>query len=231
MLYPTIDSLKAQSILAKLIAGESLDVESVTTWTGAGDRVDLGALDQGLTELGIDSLSEPESDRSDSARMEKLEGKLAVVVTKHLRDLPIELLDDQGFWNYLAVSRFWPFIARREAKAIQQGNGLKYVDAKHRTEQIPFRLYLRGKSVIDSAPELAWKLERSTDFWRSHIIRVRIGSNPNLATAFARLQEEERMNTSELRRYARRLNRTVTNLVVELLDQDDADALVEDLRE
>jgi hypothetical protein len=39
------------------------------------------------------------------------------------------------------------------------------------------------------------------------------------------------MNTSELRRYAKRLNRTVTNLVVELLDQDDADALVEDLRE
>lgn len=231
MLYPTIDSLKTESILSRLIASEDTDFEAVTTWTGTGDRVDLGPLDAAIAELGIPSLAATDNGKSDAARMEKLEGRLAIAITEHLRDLPTEILDDQGFWNYLAVSRFWPFIARREMSAIQKGNGIRYVDAKHRSEQIPLRLYLRAKTVIDSSPDLAWDLERSTDFWRSHIIRVSIGSNPNLATAFATLQKQDRMNTTELRRFARRLNRTVTNLVVEVLSREDANALVEDLRE
>jgi hypothetical protein len=231
MLYPTLDSLSVQSLLHKLIAGEEPDIDAVTTWTGSGDRLELHELDQALTRLGVPSLDQADGSKSDATQMEKLEGRLAIAVTEQLCDIPFEVLDDQGFWNYLAVSRFWRFIARREAKAIQKGNGIKYVDAKYRSEQIPLRLFLRGKTVIDRAPDLAWDLERSTDFWRSHVIRVRVGSNPNLATAFATVQKQERMSTNELRRFARRLNRTVTNLAVEVLDAEDATALVEDLRE
>lgn len=231
MLYPTMDSLMTQSVFGKLVANEIVDFEAVTTWTGTGDRIDLGPLDQAIAELNITSLAATGNGTSDVAQMETLEGRLSIAITEQLRKLPVEILDDQGFWNYLALSRFWPFIARREASAIQKGNGIRYVDAKHRSEQIPLRLFLRAKAVIDSSPDLAWGLERSTDFWRSHIIRVSIGSNPNLATAFATLQKEDRMNTTDLRSFARRLNRTVTNLIVEALDQDDANALVEDLRD
>lgn len=231
MLYPTIDSLKIGIVLGQLIHGAELDIESHTTWTGTGERVSLDGLDRAIEELGASVSIPAKEGKADAAQMEKLEGKLAVVVAQHLGALPIEILDDRGFWNYLAVSRFWSFISRREAAAIKNGNGINYVDARHRSEQIPLRLFLRAKAVMDSAPDLAWDLDRATDFWRSHVIRVQVGASPNLATAFARLQKQERMNTTELRSYARRLNRTVTNLVVDVLDEADAEALIDDLRE
>jgi hypothetical protein len=132
------------------------------------------------------------------------------------------------------VSRFWWFISWREAEPVNKGNAATYTSSQRNTEQIPLRLYLRAKSLYGTDEmTLAHSLKKSTDFWRSHIIRVQTGTAPNITKAFAELQADDdtRMKTDILRAYARKLNRTWTNVNLMLLDEVEAKSLIKELKE
>jgi hypothetical protein len=215
-------------LVAQLVAGEQPSIDAVATWQGTDESIDLEALDIVLEGLQ-DRLASLAADLKDK---EPFEGEVALAVYSFLEEIPTEVLDEPGFWRYLALSRFWWYIAWREAEPIANGNAATYTDARRNTEQIPLRLYLRAKAVAESEPGLVKDLNRSTDFWRSHVIRVRTGSAPRIAAAFARMQSgDQRLNTTPLRAYARRLNRTWTNVHLGLYDETRATALIEELRE
>jgi hypothetical protein len=72
---------------------------------------------------------------------------------------------------------------------------------------------------VDGQFPLAEAVSEGTDFWRSHIIRVRTGRARVLAQAFAKMQGSDRMMTDELRQFARRLNRQWSNVI--MLDYDE----------
>jgi hypothetical protein len=132
------------------------------------------------------------------------------------------------------MSRFWWFVAWREAEPLSRGNGLTYVDGRRNTEAIPLRLYLRAKAVaIGGDVNLAKELKKCTDFWRSHVTRVRTGAAPQLATAFAQMQKDQstRMATQELRAFARRVNRLWTNVQLAVYDAQEASKVLGDLRQ
>ena len=76
-------------------------------------------------------------------------------------------------------------------------------------------------------------LQHGSDFWRSHVLRVRTGTAPELTRALVEMQKDDdrRLATDPLRAYARRLNRVWTNVNLNLLDKDQASALIEELRE
>jgi hypothetical protein len=229
MRYPTLDHARLAAIVEPLIAGDNISVDAQTTWAGSGETIDLAALEATVLAANAD-LVQLALDGKVSTDKEPFEGRLAAEIYPILDALPVEVLDDPGFWRYLAVKYFWWFIAWREKDPIANGNVGTYIDAKRNTEQIPLRLYLRAKAV-GGDPHLCQALPKSADFWRSHVIRVRTGAAEPLARAFAATQEVDRMKTDPLRSYARRLNRQWANVNLVMYDQGEAEALVQGLRE
>jgi hypothetical protein len=223
--YPTIRRSVAIEIAMRLVDGTGITIDDKVEWQGSGLDVDLRPLDRAVKELRDDL--ERATQMPDH---EVFEGRLAAEVHAKLTDFNPEVLDDEGFWRYLAVSRFWWFIAWREAGPIRRGNLATYVDGHLPAESIPLRLFIRGQSVYDDGDySRAWALERSADFWRSHVLRVRAGSTPHLTRALVDLQLRHRMTTDEMRRFARLVNRTWTNVVLYLYDDASSVELVEEL--
>ncbi len=232
MRYPTLTIGHVESMVADLVKGKSVSCEKAAVWRGVGESVSFDSLDIVL-ETMRGELERHGVDPSLTSDKEPFEGELAIAVFGPLHELPIEVLDDPGFWRYLAISRFWWFVTWREAEPLARGNVLTYVDGRRNTETIPLRLYLRVRAVASSGDvDLAKDLKKCADFWRSHVTRVRTGSAPELAAAFANMQKDSssRLATTQLRSFARRLNRLWTNVQLSVYDAEQASAVIEELR-
>jgi hypothetical protein len=190
------------------------------------DLIDLSALDH-VVEFAKNLMVERNGRDKD-----QIEGLLSGMVHSALCDLPLTVLDDSGFWQFLAVKYFTPFIVWREAGAIDKGTLLTYYSADRNSEMIPLRLFLRGAiGKTGTSYEHSSLLDRATDFWRSHIIRVRTGTAPLLAQEFILNQSNEPMNTHILREFAKLLNRQWSNSELYFLDSLDSKELIDELRQ
>lgn len=230
MRYPIISRSTTEELATQLIAGHDPAIGPSVTWVGTGDDVDLTALDDAidLMRKAHDAFVKSEP----AAKPEEFEGRAAGSLHRALRDLPIEALDEPGFWRYVSLEKLWWFISVREAGSIARGNVMKYVDGLHPAECVPMRMFLRAQAIRDGDDyTLASALTRSGDFWRSHVTRVRTGSAPPLARGFARLQAQVRMPTDDLRPFARRVNRLWTNVVLDRIDDAEADHLMQELHD
>lgn len=167
-----------------------------------------------------------------SINLDKLEGEICGIVHRSLKDVPTEILDDPGFWRFLSVRYFSDFILFREQTALKAGNIAKYFLAENSTESIPLRLYIRAQAVMDDKGgyALAEAVPEGTDFWRSHIIRVRTGRARALAQSFAQLQSTKRMNTDLLRKVARGMNRRWSNVLFFDYDRKEATRLINEVK-
>ena len=77
---------------------------------------------------------------------------------------------------------------------------------------------------------LAEAVPKGTDFWRSHIIRVRTGRAQALAQSFAQIQSTQRMNTDLLREVARGMNRRWSNVLFFDYDRKEATRLITEVK-
>ena len=161
-----------------------------------------------------------------------VEGWACGLVSAALGDVPVDVLDDEEFWSYLAVRYFWEFILWREASALTEGNVHKYFNGAGGADSIPLRLHLRAQAVRveDRGHELASAVAQGTDFWRSHVLRVRLGRARPLARALATIQRDERMSTKVLRQVARRINRLWSNIVLYEYDETEGHRVISEIR-
>lgn len=220
---------RTEALVRGLVAGAPTpNWELERAWVGSGEEIPLGPLDEAMKSMKRDF--EARSPGDVHASPEAFEGRFAGEVHRTLRDLPIEALDDPGFWRYVALVHFWWFVAVREAPAIERGNVMTYVDGG--TECVPFRMFLRAQAVRDGDDyALAGALPKAADFWRSHVLRVRTATAPPLARSFARLQVDKRMVSDDVRPFARRINRLWSNIVFHDWEDADCDALLGELYE
>lgn len=222
MRYPALTQTKCAELTTQRVDGDDPSVDPHVNWLGQGDEIDLRPITVAAAE--IDDAKEHWSD-SDKDRFE---GRQCSVLAAGLAHVPTEILDDAGFWRFLAIRYFWDFIAWRESKPFASGNYMKYVDAKTNTESVLPRMYLRARATGGDG-QLAGSLTNATDFWRSHVIRVRTGTAPAIARAFAEQQGRDRLMTDSLRETAKRLNRMWTNIVLHVYDSDEARTVVEEI--
>lgn len=227
MRYPVLTRSKTEALARLLVRGEyTPNWELERDWVGSGQEVDLTEL--AAVMFDFRGAYDKREAKSPSSAPEALEGRFSGAVHRALRDLPIEALDDPGFWRYLSLVDFWWFVAIREAPAIGRGNVMTYVDGGK--ECVPFRMFLRGQAVrLDDDYELAGGLPKAADFWRSHILRVKTGTAPPLARAFVRLQMQTGMVSDDVRPFARRLNRLWTNVVFHTWTEDECFELLDGL--
>lgn len=222
MKYPVITKSKCSELAAQLWAGYQPAVDPHAEWVGFGNEIDLVPIEKAAEEITQQASEWTDRDR------DRFEGKAAMRLLDALDQVSTEALDDRGFWRFLCLRYFWDFIAWREEGPFSKGHYLKYVDAVTNTESILPRMYLRARAVGGSLyAALAASIPMGTDFWRSHVLRVRTGAAPPVTRAFAAKQSEARLMTTPLRQAARRLNRTWTNVVLHLYDDIEASRLIE----
>jgi len=231
MRYPILTHSECER-LAKIRweNGEDLTVEP--TWVGEG-----GDFNETPVQQAAEQCRELIRTNPNNSDKDRVEGRAARHLYEALKptdghySVPVHILDDPGFWRYLSIQWFWDFIAWRESKPFANGNYMKYVDAKNSTECVITRMYLRMAALGgDDQGGLASILPSATDFWRSHIIRVRTATAPQLVRAMVELQRDHRLITGDLREFAKRVNRTWTNVVLNLYEQDEARKLLIELQ-
>lgn len=233
MRYPTLSRSEANELTLRRFIGEEPDVDALVMWEGDGMRIDTERLSDLAEELRDDLVLFEAS--PEAADRDLFEDRSSPRLHEVLSTLDPEVLDHPGFWRYLTQHDFWWLVEWREARAVSSKDLAKvgvYVDATRPTECVLMRMFLRGQ-ILEEFGEypLAGTVPRGTDFWRSHILRVRTGTAPELARAFVKSHGSERMPVDELRPYARRLNRLWTNVVLNVYDPDEADAVIQELRD
>lgn len=232
MRYPTLTRSACESLAKKRLENsETLIVEP--TWVGEGNDFDetpvQHAAEQCRELIKIDP-SNRDKDRVEGRAARYL--YQALQTTNSHSSVPVHVLDDPGFWRYLSIRWFWEFIAWRESKPFANGNYMKYLDANNPTECVITRMYLRMAALgSEKYGELASVLPSATDFWRSHIIRVRTATAPPLVRAMVELQRDQRLFTEDLREFAKRVNRAWTNVVLNIYEQDEARKLLIELKD
>ena len=227
MRYLIVTRSDCRRLAERLIQGDPIDIEQYVHPQGDGEALDYERIQQASIRINRKLyLHRPES----VGDKDILEGKAAPILYEGLEGIEAAVLDDPGFWRYLSLRYFWRFISWREKQAFERGNYLKYIDGDKSTECVLTRMYLRVQALGGNEyAYLASALPRSTDFWRSHVIRVKTGTAPPLTRAFVEKQRDNRLDTQELRRFARNLNRTWTNLLLNIYDDKEAAKLIEEL--
>lgn len=226
MKYPILTRSRCQDLAAQFVQGAKPVVGPHVTWMGSDDEINLDSLQEVARDIMLQIA------RSDITDRDRFEGTVSVDLYMALELLPGEILDDPGFWAYISLDLFWDFIAWREEGPFSRGNYLKYVDGQSSTESVLNRMFLRAASIGgETFRDLPGAIPKGTDFWRSHVLRVRTGTVPTMTRALVRTQRDERLPTSSLRDLARRLNRTWANVTLYGYDDVEADSLIEELRD
>jgi hypothetical protein len=227
MKYPTLTQSACQRLANLKIRGLEAAVEPDVAWVGSGEELDLEAILNVAEACNVAA----EDEHGRHSDRDQVEGILAADLWDALSHVPVSILDDPGFWRYLSIALFWDFIAWREETPFAGGNHLKYLDGTSSTEAVLPRMYLRASAVGGSEyRDLAGALPNATDFWRSHVIRVRTGTAPPVTREFVRSQSSDRLTTNPLRELAKGINRTWTNTVPQLLDEREAKEIIVGLR-
>ena len=216
MRYPIVTLTKCREFAIGRAGGAQPAV--APTWVGRGAEIDTNPLR--MREVIRKWQHLPLSRRADA------EGDAAAIVYDALttigvhagRHEAVPVLDDPGFWRYLTLCHYWDFVAWRH-----WGHPGDFRSDKHMRDVAA----VGGVEHVD----LASCLKGAGDFWRSHILRVRTASAPPLTRAMVQAQRDFRLKAAYLRELAKRVNRTWSNVVLDLYDDDDADELTIELKE
>lgn len=225
MRYPILSLSALEGLAQRRINNFDVEVGPLTEWVGSGAQLSLAAIESAAGEVVSSTATWDSSDR------DRLEGLMAQVVHDAVHSIATEILDDPGFWRFLAARYFWDFISWRHSETFRDGGTyMKYLDGTRNTEAVLVRMYLRAAALGGTNTQpLAGGIEKAGDFWRSHIIRVQTGSASPIATAFAAHQKTDRQNTNQIRETAKRLNRTWANVILHTYDASEAYDIVDEL--
>ena len=233
MRYPTLTLSACRELAEERMNSPDHQPNIEARWVGEGDDLALSRLKEAAHMCSM--LLEENRSASDK---DPIEGEAA----KHLYNallpaneaqafVPVPVLDDPGFWRYLSIDYFWGFIAWREKKPFENGNHMKYIDGRNQAECVLLRMFLRVAALGGAEhADLGYKLPRAIDFWRSHVIRVRTATAPALTRAIVELQAADRLMTEDLREFAKRVNRTWSNVLLNIYNQTEAEDLLRELR-
>ena len=113
------------------------------------------------------------------------------------------------------------YIEWREPAFAKKTGYLKYTDCDAPAEAILPRCYIRGRSS-DGVANPEEKFE-GTDFWRSHITRVKNRFSPSLIKAMLHFHLNNQLVTDPLREAAKDLNKARSNITPDFLTDEQAE--------
>ncbi len=232
MRYPTVSLSELEMLSGLLLAGKPIDLPNSVKWTGQGAEIELAEVSATCRQITSDLIDFRESD--DARLRDLFEGKSAGPLHATLKDLPLAVLDDPGFWRYVGVAHLWDLIVWRESKTFEKdwAKYRIYIDGRKHAECVPLRMFLRGQISLDSngGYRASSEVPEGTDLWRSHIVRVRTSYIPPLARGLVDQVATHKIATDPLRAYARRINRVRSNVTLQLYTEDEIVKLLDEQR-
>lgn len=232
MKYPTISTQQVQLLCADRLADRPVDLHNAIKWEGTEPELDIDPLATAAQRIEAELVTHNEG--PDAKRRDLLEGRASGVLHAALTAVPLEVLDDPGFWRYVGFVHLWELVRWRERKTFDRGDWSeyrKYIDGTRPSECVATRMFLRGRiSLIDGDYGLASAVREGTDLWRSHIVRVKTSYSPTLARELVRQVSEHSVPTDDLREMAKRINRLASNVMVHLYDADVSQAVLDEIR-
>lgn len=211
----------------------------------------LGSRLVGLVNAGMAAAQSPDQIEGKAARL------LYAVIDRH--QVPVPTLDEPRFWAYLSIAYFWPFTVWRQPDSFrtlarslgsdegeleshpsfdddsdsdEPGTYMDYLDGTKAWGCVPLRMYLRIKALGGSDRQgRASAIKKGTDFWQSHVLRIRLGDFPDIVRAMVDLQktDETYLTYKPLRRVAKRLSYAAFSLDCSVLSKLELRNLVWDI--
>ena len=230
MAFKGISANDAHYLLSRWQAGEE---EALDAYEVALDNVDSAASEKtGHAIRDVKDLYEQSRDSNDRAGFDR---EAAVAFHSAIAPLPPSIEGDPGFWRWVALQMFhvieWRHSRPDGAHPHNYGLG-------SRTSNYPRRLWFRAALSYDEAADPYELVRRGpVDFWESGIIRPRYSSCRALVRAFVRWQYPEPSSMGSLhlthadgiRLLYKQLKRLHSTMALELLDDNEAYSLLDDL--
>lgn len=123
MRYPTLTEKATASLVVELLGGARSDIVD-------RERRMIGNADEELDLTEVATLSrtlKAELDTIDDTEpKDSFEGHIAGRVHQAIKGINLQILDDKGFWRYLALRHFWWLAFWRE-DAFSKGDSGKYL--------------------------------------------------------------------------------------------------------
>lgn len=253
MSYPILTARGANNLAAMLGKQVDEDERRQQLVLSEGPHFDEAAVVAAADRARSDWADEKKAreDRGERADDYLLEAFMASRVHRALCDLPIELLQDFGFWRYLALFPYRWYLQSREggpsgvAVKAQDFGGRrpKSDDAPQHVEtspvyQLMLRTFLWGKVAFDGgAPADPYRRATLvndtggavTDVWHSHLVRIQLGQLGTLPHAFldSICADPKANTTNPARDVEKRLTRMKHTVLFDVYDLDEARRLVD----
>jgi predicted RNA-binding protein len=205
-----------------------------------GGSIDLNSLGEVIGEGEWLSLESIEVIASEGARLvtsgenpEGVEHLLSGEIYLALRDVPVDVRDDAGFWRWVTLGPLLQFTVAREENLGIEALGV----GTNMSDILGCRMFLRGQvariELGDNGSDFSLASAPGTkthDFWQSHILRRTTGAETEFAQALIMRQadEESKLGTEELRKFVRdSINRKKRTVATFLMSRDEASAYLE----
>ena len=228
MKYRSISKFDAATIRDSVVRGELYDLTQFGELIGTDEEIDLSS----LIALGKEAALQCER----GADPVRVEGEFSTNLYNLLRNTPVSIRDDAGFWRWVTIGALLPFLMFQEnpLKMESVGAGTNHKDVLAR------RMFLRaqaskliqqdGTLQFDALTNLGTK--NNHDFWQSHVVRVSTGAENELARALINSHAADRLSTEHLRAFIRdRINRPKGTIATFLMSTDDASEYIQEQRE
>lgn len=235
MKYPVLTKDAVARLAALPRAERRVELRSLIEERGEGDDFDeshvldlVNRLDKLMKKFGG-------SPKKGSQQTIRLEAEMAVVVHVALHRYVRAITTDLDFWTYLAFAHCDRFIAWRYN--LNSGplprSAVENFGGGNRQENLIFRLWCRAELVYDPTHADPYYIAKrgSIDFWRSHVLRQRYANVRNLTRRLVLFQypdekKGERLSIAGIRELAKRLYRLKSNMVFEILDENEIEKLL-----
>lgn len=226
MSYTQQDALVVQVAIAE---DREVDLTALGSLVGDGLVMDLSV----LRAINIRAV-----DRCNSGQdAETVELGESGAVYDALMEVPVSVRDDVGFWRWITIVEFQPFLLLRQGKDLKEaiGAGTNVADI------LAARMFLRARiarsEIPGGAPDYSLLTDlgrRNHDFLQSHIVRGSTGAETGLARAFIKAQANEatKVKTTDLREFVKsHISRPRLTIATFLMSEDEADDYLDTQRE
>jgi len=219
--YRSYSQSDSELLRNSIIANEDLDQDHLGVEIGDGDFLDL----EPIKKVSREAVKKCAS----GALPELVELVFSGEIYLSLREVPVGIRDDPGFWRWVTGSALMPFLILRDTGKEAIGAG------SNKPDILACRMFLRAQVTFQTLEENDQQFSLLTelgpknhDFWQSHILRVSTGSERSLAQALISSHLDEHIPTGDLRKFVRdRINRPKTTLATYLMSTDEADVFVQ----
>lgn len=236
MMHWTMTSHDASRLVADLRAGRPREDTRQIAGVGTDSRESTEVFMKTFRDLVHEIRSRASLVRNGDSKQSKnadtlkdhIEGVLSSSLFEGLRNLDACVLTDPGFWRYLAVWEMFDFVQWRDGencKLVSFGAG-SHIPT---WDCVPKRMFVRARIAFEAEAEGDWKELAGipgTDVWRSHVLRVKTGNSPALSAALLEAWDAKLIRTKEVRDVAKRIKRLRSNMVFELMDADQINAVL-----